>query len=151
MPVRVPMMTLLPRRRPAQGAWVRRRRLSFDSRRSTRAARAAVARLTDPQGQEAARRWFDQIDNVKSRARRWPDGTLAAVRGLCTDRAIVWDRLGIHEADGSELRITPRAADRLRDELWAEAARALADACLAAEAREMPVSDVKVPKTGEGH
>ncbi|WP_114859536.1 RAMP superfamily CRISPR-associated protein [Azospirillum brasilense] len=84
--------------------------------------RVQVQALRTWQDAPAVLGWFDQLESVKQRRKRWPEQTRKAFMALFEDRDAVWTRLGGHLRPPPSL--TGRTADAVKTELWAEAVRA---------------------------
>lgn len=83
--------------------------------------------------------WLAHLEDTPNRFEKWKHG-LQALRDLLdepvrTNKAKqVWELLPF---DWSNLVITETGEDELKDELWAEAVRALVDACVRAQKRQL--------------
>jgi CRISPR-associated protein Csx10 len=80
--------------------------------------------------------WLDHLEKTKNRREKWSENSLRAVRTLIEEPEAVWRLLGIKTA---ELIVTEGGQDMLKEELWAEAVRALVEACVRAHKRELEV------------
>ena len=87
--------------------------------------------------------WLVHLEETKNRFEKWKDGLqalrdlkdgLQALRDLLDEPVRVWELLTF---DWSKLVITETGEQELKNELWAEAVRALVDACVRAQKREL--------------
>jgi len=81
--------------------------------------------------------WLKQLKETDNRAEKWKDKETASLRkiqALVADANLVWNLLGL---DWSNLVITETGQHDLKKELWAEAVRALVDACVRKQKREI--------------
>ncbi|HMX28729.1 MAG TPA: RAMP superfamily CRISPR-associated protein [Blastocatellia bacterium] len=84
--------------------------------------------------------WLEQLQNTDNRAEKWPDwknketGSLQKIHDLVNNAECVWSLLPI---EWSDLVITETGQRDLKGELWAEAVRALVDACVRKQKREV--------------
>lgn len=110
------------------------------------ALRSVISRLQSRSDQQQVTGWIEQLEATDNRLKNWPGengkekGSLDKIRDLVTDPERVWALLGKttpqESIDWSALAITKTGESELKDELWAEAVRALVDACVRAHKRE---------------
>lgn len=92
-------------------------------------------------GARFAREWLDHLKEVKNRAEKWDGHGLTSkerfgrIRDLLDQPSRVWKLLGA-EKWAPDLSRDPAAAERLKNDLWAYAVRAIADACCRAHKRD---------------
>lgn len=97
------------------------------------ALRSACGRLQSQADKQHVTDWLERVKKSDNRKDKWPDG-LAQVEKLVgdEDESEVWRLLGI---DFARLIVTPDGEAALKTKLWAEAVRALVDACVRAQKR----------------
>ncbi|HYD32702.1 MAG TPA: RAMP superfamily CRISPR-associated protein [Azospirillaceae bacterium] len=88
--------------------------------------RAVLQRLRGVEDREAVALWFEHLESVRQRRKRWPENALRAFRELVSDAEAVWRLM---EARLSPpLLLTGRTTAELKTLLWAEAVRAVFEA-----------------------
>jgi len=78
--------------------------------------------------------WLEHLKATKNRRDEWPPGSLERVRSLIENDGLVWSFL---QVDFSRLVLTSDGMRDLKHELWADAVRALVDACVRAHKRDL--------------
>ncbi len=99
--------------------------------------RSIVGRLVTQTNDNPVTRWLTALERVENRKSKWPDGSIAVVRQLATDVALVWTHLGFDQPTMAKLTITANGDREIRTELWAEAVRTLVDAIIRAHKRSL--------------
>jgi len=108
------------------------------------ALRSVISRLQNDAESDKQQviRWIEHLEATSNRLDKWPEDAksvedgkvrLKKLRDLITQSDCVWNLLHVN---WTELVIIENHADSLKSELWAEAVRALADACVRAHKRE---------------
>jgi CRISPR-associated protein Csx10 len=98
------------------------------------ALRSVLGRLRDKTHRDVVMSWLDHLEKTKNRREKWSENSLRAVRTLIEEPEAVWRLLGIETA---ELIVTEGGQDVLKEELWAQAVKALVEACVRAHKREL--------------
>ncbi len=114
------------------------------------ALRDAVRSLQEPASAETILRgWLRGVKETKNRRDKWPDGALAAIGDLLSDKGLVWQYLREQCPNEWHTPLTTDAEDRLEEKLWAVAVRSLIDACVRVHKREQDAARVPAAR-GEG-
>ena len=79
--------------------------------------------------------WLFHLMATKNRAEKWPDGAFKAIESLISNKGRVWQAMGV--AWQYPPILTGRSVSDLCSELWADAVRALVDACIRAHKRDL--------------
>ncbi len=78
--------------------------------------------------------WLNHLEQTPNRRDEWPVGSLKRISELLTQTERVWELLNI---DFPNLTLVKDEVEELKQELWAEAVRALVDACVQAHKRDL--------------
>lgn len=98
------------------------------------ALRSSLGRLQSAADVQRVLGWLNHLGQTKNRREEWPVDSLAHVGELINQTERVWRLL---EVDFNKLVLTENGAEELKQELWAEAVRALVDACVHAHKRDL--------------
>jgi CRISPR-associated protein Csx10 len=86
--------------------------------------------------------WLEHLKNTPNRSDKWPEGALSALTNLLQDETAIWKAL-VPEWQTPPVLTAPRdpaatggRVGELQTRFWAEAVRALVDACLRAHKRD---------------
>ncbi len=121
-------------RKEALGIEIRREAQSFISKprmSQLGGLRSVISRIQKQGEEDQVIQW---IELLEAKDKGWPDGSLASIRELVAEPSRVWELLNINF---DQLVITASGPDRLKAELWAETVRALVDACVRANKRDL--------------
>lgn len=112
------------------------------------ALRSVIGRLRSAADRKTVTDWLEHLEDTSNRIEKWPDEgkekkdgkiLLKHLRALIEQEEHIWQLLGL--TDLTKLTITETGAKELKSELWAEAVRALVDACVRAQKREVEKED----------
>lgn len=98
------------------------------------AFRSIVDRLRGTSNRQRVVNWLEHLKATKNRREEWPPGSLELVRNLIENDELAWRFL---QVDFSRLVLTTDGMRELKQELWADAVRALVDACVRAHKRDL--------------
>lgn len=98
------------------------------------ALRSVLSRVREPEDAGAFGEWKRHLADVENRKDKWPDGALDKAKDLVTPSAKVWELL--KWAKMKMPTMTEGAEERLKNELWAYAVRALVNASIRGEVRD---------------
>jgi CRISPR-associated protein Csx10 len=108
------------------------------------ALRSVIARLQGEADRQHILNWVEHLEGTANRMEKWPDTAkqadgggkprLRKIRDLIERRDTVWELL---EVKWEPLVITRTGQHELKSELWAEGVRALVDACVRKQKREV--------------
>jgi CRISPR-associated protein Csx10 len=98
------------------------------------ALRSVVNRLRGVSDRDRAIDWLEHLKATKNRREEWPPDSLELVRALVQKDEVVWDFLRV---DFSRLVLTRNGMTDLKHQLWTDAVRALVDACVRAQKRDL--------------
>jgi CRISPR-associated protein Csx10 len=90
-------------------------------------------------GKKPFKDWLKQLIKTKNRAGKWPDGALETIESLIKNNGRVWQAMEV--AWQHPPILTGRSVSELCSELWADAVRALVDACIRAHKRDLEKSE----------
>ncbi|MFF3409373.1 RAMP superfamily CRISPR-associated protein [Streptomyces sp. NPDC002742] len=96
------------------------------------ALRTLLHQLTSPQDPRA-QAWLDRLTTTEIRRQAWPEAVRDQLRRLLTGQDTVWGLLDLPE---DTLTTGPLPAADMRNEMWAQAVRAVVEDCLTAYARD---------------
>jgi CRISPR-associated protein Csx10 len=98
------------------------------------AFRSIVDRLRGTSNRHRVINWLKHLKATKNRREEWPPGSLELVQNLIEHDEVVWSFL---QVDFSRLVLTTDGMRELQQELWADAVRALVNACVRAQKRDL--------------
>jgi len=101
------------------------------------ALRSGIRRLGSQTDKDEFNDWLNRLEGTRNRAEKWKEsdtGSLKKIRNLINNSDCVWTFLDV---PWKGLIITESGQKDIETELWAEAVRALVDACVRGQKREV--------------